>query len=58
MAEVDWREDLEDWLAPFLARLGHKKRRVWAPVYLQGLIGPGECREPAADGGPAGFGQP
>jgi len=42
MAQVDWREDLEDWLAPFLAAMGHRKRRLWAPVYLQGLIGPGE----------------
>lgn len=31
-----------DWLAPFLAAMGHRKRRLWAPVYLQGLIGPGE----------------
>jgi SRSO17 transposase len=42
MAEVDWRKDLEDWLAPFLAEMRHRKRRLWAPVYLQGLIGPGE----------------
>jgi SRSO17 transposase len=42
MAQVDWREDLEDWLAPFLAAMGHRKRRMWAPVYLQGLIGSGE----------------
>ena len=42
MAQVDWREDLEDWLAPLLAEMGHKKRRMWAPVYLQGLIGRGE----------------
>jgi SRSO17 transposase len=42
MVEVDWREDLESWLAPFLAGMRHRKRRLWAPVYLQGLIGPGE----------------
>jgi SRSO17 transposase len=42
MAEADWREELEDWLEPFLAVLGHKKRRRWAPVYLQGLLGSGE----------------
>ena len=42
MAEADWREELDGWLAPFLATLGHEKRRRWAPVYLQGLIGPGE----------------
>jgi SRSO17 transposase len=42
LVEVDWREDLESWLAPFLAEMGHRKRRRWAPVYLQGLLGPGE----------------
>jgi SRSO17 transposase len=42
MAQMDWREDLEDWLAPFLNAMGHRKRRLWAPVYLQGLIGLGE----------------
>src|ERR687894_137973 len=34
--------DLDRWLAPFLAALGHKKRRTWAPLYLRGLMGPGE----------------
>ena len=34
--------DLDRWLAPFLAELGHKKRRTWAPLYLRGLMGPGE----------------
>jgi SRSO17 transposase len=42
MAETTWREELDDWLGPFLAALGHGKRRRWAPVYLEGLIGPGE----------------
>src|SRR5215217_5267995 len=42
MAEADRHEELESWLEPFLAVLGHRKRRSWAPVYLQGLIGPGE----------------
>ena len=35
-------EDLDRWLEPFLATLGHKKRRLWAPLYLRGLLGPGE----------------
>ena len=39
---VGWIEELQRWLAPFLAALGHKSRRRWAPVYLQGLIGPGD----------------
>ena len=34
--------DLDRWLAPFLDALGHKKRRTWAPLYLRGLMGPGE----------------
>jgi SRSO17 transposase len=34
--------DLDGWLEPFLAALGHKKRRDWAPLYLRGLLGPGE----------------
>ena len=42
MAETGWREELDGWLEPFLAVLGHEKRRRWAPVYLQGLVGPGE----------------
>ena len=34
--------DLDDWLEPFLKALGHKKRRLWAPLYLRGLLGPSE----------------
>src|SRR4051794_41439356 len=32
--------DLDRWLEPFLMALGHKKRRLWAPLYLRGLLGP------------------
>ena len=39
---TDWRAAFEEWLAPFLARLGRVEQRRWAPVYLQGLLGPGE----------------
>jgi SRSO17 transposase len=35
-------QDLDAWLEPFLAALGHKKRRTWAPLYLRGLLGPSE----------------
>jgi len=35
-------QDLDSWLEPFLAALGHKKRRTWAPLYLRGLLGPSE----------------
>jgi SRSO17 transposase len=41
-AVADWRDELDGWLEPFLAALGHEKRRRWAPVYLRGLLGPGE----------------
>ena len=34
--------DLDAWLAPFLAAMGRKTRRTWAPLYLRGLLGPGE----------------
>ena len=42
--------DLERWLAPFLARLGHKARRRMCPLYVEGLIGPGDRKsvEPMA----------
>ncbi len=39
--DVSWQAEFEAWLAPFLDRLGRKEQRRWAPVYLQGLIGPG-----------------
>ena len=42
MVDTDWHVELNDWLEPFLAVLGHEKRRRWAPVYLQGLLGPGD----------------
>ncbi len=34
--------DLDRWLAPFLARLGHRARRRMCPLYVAGLIGPGD----------------
>lgn len=40
---ADRRElDLDAWLAPFLDVMGRKTRRTWAPLYLRGLLGPGE----------------
>jgi SRSO17 transposase len=43
MATVhDGGAGLDRWLAPFLEVLGRKTRRVWAPLYLRGLLGPGE----------------
>lgn len=47
----DWEREFERWLAPFLDSLGNKKRRKWAPVYMRGLLGPGERKsvEPMAE---------
>lgn len=39
---VDWQAELGRWLKPFLDRLGHKARRRMCPLYVSGLIGPGE----------------
>jgi SRSO17 transposase len=38
----DWRGELGRWLKPFLDRLGHKARRRMCPLYVSGLIGPGD----------------
>ena len=38
----DWNDELSGWLAPFVARLDHKARRRTCPLYVAGLIGPGE----------------
>lgn len=37
-----WRDDLERWLEPFLAVLSHPAQRRMGPVYVAGLIGPGD----------------
>src|SRR5258708_3455928 len=42
MVAADWTDDLERWLGPFLNRLGHKARRRMCPLYVAGLIGPGD----------------
>ena len=39
---ANWRNDLEAWLTPFLALLGHKTRVRMCPAYVAGLIGPGD----------------
>lgn len=39
---LDWKDELGRWLKPFLDRLGHKARRQMCPVYVAGLIGPGD----------------
>jgi SRSO17 transposase len=37
-----WEVELAQWLKPFLDRLGHKARRRMCPLYVTGLIGPGD----------------
>src|SRR6267143_2221022 len=39
---LDWKEELGRFLKPFLVRLGHKARRQMCPLYVSGLIGPGD----------------
>jgi SRSO17 transposase len=48
--EAAWDRDFDRWLAPFLAQLRHKAQRRWCPVYLHGLLAPGERKsiEPMA----------
>ena len=38
----EWRRELGGFLKPFLDRLGHKARRQMCPVYVSGLVGPGD----------------
>jgi hypothetical protein len=40
--DADWKSDLERWLAPFLSAMQHKARARVCPVYIAGLIGPGD----------------
>ena len=40
--DMDWQADLERWLAPFVAALRHKSRGRMCPLYVAGLIGPGD----------------
>ena len=47
---ADWNAALTDWLRPFVEKLGHKRRRQMCPLYVAGLIGPGDRKsiEPMA----------
>jgi SRSO17 transposase len=53
----DWKEELGRFLKPFLHRLGHKARRQMCPLYVSGLIGPGDRKsiQPMAER--LGFGE-
>ena len=39
---VAWEYELQSWLEPFLKPLRHPARRRMCPLYVAGLIGPGE----------------
>ena len=45
-----WQREFDAWLKPFLAAWRHRTRQRWAPVYLRGLLAPGERKsiEPLA----------
>jgi SRSO17 transposase len=42
MAQALSDPGLDAWLTPFLSAMRHNKRRRWAPLYLRGLLGPGD----------------
>lgn len=46
-----WERDFQAWLTPFLNAFDREAQRRWAPVYLKGLLGPGERKsvEPMAE---------
>jgi SRSO17 transposase len=48
---TDWEADFDRWLTPFLDVWQHKVRRKWAPLYLRGLLLPGDRKsvEPMAE---------
>ena len=50
-AGTEWHEDFQEWLKPFLAVFRRSEQRCWAPLYLQGLLGPGSRKsvEPMAE---------
>src|ERR687897_754271 len=39
---LPWERELQSWLEPFLNHLHHPARRRMCPLYVAGLIGPGE----------------
>ena len=59
-ARSDWEDELGRWLKPFLERLGHKARQRMCPLYVAGLIGPGDRKsvQPMAERfAPGGYDQ-
>lgn len=51
MSLSDWEKRFDRFLEPFLLAWRTKKRRLWAPLYLRGLLLPGERKsiEPLAE---------
>ena len=47
----DWRDELERWLAPFVAALKHKTRGRMCPAYIVGTDWTRRSQERPADGG-------
>src|SRR4051794_27427713 len=45
--KAGWEGELARWLKPFLERLGHKTRQRMCPLYVAGLIGPGDRKSVA-----------
>lgn len=46
----EWKVELDQWLEPYLALLGHRARAKMCPLYVKGLVGPGarKSMEPIA----------
>lgn len=46
-----WENELDRWFKPFHEAFGHKVRQKWCPIYVRGLIAPGERKSivPIAD---------
>ena len=42
VGDETWRAELGRWLVPFLAALSHPAQRRMCPIYVAGLIGPGD----------------
>ena len=60
LGSTEWEREFDAWLAPFWDALGDARRRRWAPVYVRGLLGPGDRKsvEPlAARVAPADYAQ-
>ena len=45
-----WEHELQSWLEPFLTHLRHPARRRMCPLYVAGLIGPGQRTKGEAEG--------